>query len=217
MDGSIQPVMPIGNNDGLGFGGSSGLWLFAILALMWGGNGFFGNGGTGNANAIQADVNRGFDNQNLQAQTRDILGAVTSGTAQSVAATNQTFHDTLGALNDKYGELARDIAGIQVAQAQALANQNQCCCETKQLIQEQVANTNAMIAQNKYEAAMNLAGFEQRLMSKLDANKIDALQNRVNQLELQNAVSGVVRYPNSMSYNAGTSPFCNNGCGCGNI
>ena len=35
----ITPVMPVGGaGDGFGFGGGSGLWLFAILALMWGGN-----------------------------------------------------------------------------------------------------------------------------------------------------------------------------------
>lgn len=72
------------NNDGMG-GWNGMIWLFAILALMGGG---FGGFGGNNGNAIQADVNRGFDNQNLQAQTRDILAAVNSGTAQSVAATN---------------------------------------------------------------------------------------------------------------------------------
>ena len=48
MENGITPVMDInrGYGDGFGFGGS-GLWLFAILALMWGGNGFFGNGGYG--------------------------------------------------------------------------------------------------------------------------------------------------------------------------
>ena len=60
----ITPVMPIGGA-GDGFNGSW-IFLFAILALLWGGNGAFG-GGNGNTNAIQADVNRGFDNQNLQA------------------------------------------------------------------------------------------------------------------------------------------------------
>ena len=89
----IQPVMPIGGND---WGGNGFMWIFGLLILMgmFNGNGW-GNNGNGNANAIQADVNRGFDNQNLQAQTRDILGAVNAGTAQAVAATNQTFHDTL--------------------------------------------------------------------------------------------------------------------------
>lgn len=118
----ITPVMPMGN----GFGSDSGLWLFALLILFgMGGNGFWG-GNSGNTNAIQADVNRGFDNQNLQAQTRDVLAAVTAGTAQSVATTNQVYHDTVSALNDKYSELARDIAALSVGQANALANQNQC-------------------------------------------------------------------------------------------
>jgi len=41
---------------------------------------------------------------------------------------------------------------------------------------------------------------------------MEAMQNRINQLELQNALQGVVRYPNGFTYNAGASPFC--GCGC---
>ena len=114
------------NNDGMGGNGWGGMiWLFAILALMGGGFGGFGNN-SGNANAIQADVNRGFDNQNLQAQTRDILAAVNAGTAQSVAATNQVYHDITGYVGDKYSELQRDVAALAVGQANALANQNQC-------------------------------------------------------------------------------------------
>ena len=69
-----------GNNGFGGFGNDGGIWLFALLFLfMAGGNGFGFGGGNGNSNAIQNDINRGFDNQNLQAQTRDILSAVTSG------------------------------------------------------------------------------------------------------------------------------------------
>lgn len=112
------------NNDGMGGNGWGGMiWLFAILAMMGGG---FGFGGNGNGNAIQADVNRGFDNQNLQAQTRDILAAVTNGTAQAVAATNQVYHDITSYVGDKYMELQRDVAGLAVGQANLLANQNQC-------------------------------------------------------------------------------------------
>lgn len=202
----ITPVMPMGNND-------SGLWLFALLILFgMGGNGFWG-GGQGNTNAIQADVNRGFDNQNLQAQTRDVLAAVTAGTAQSVAATNQVYHDTISAFNDKYSELARDIAAIQVGQANALANQNSCCC-----------NTLRSIDSVKFEAAQNTALINatttaqtQKILDALSQNKIEALQNRVNQLELQNAVSGVVKYPTSMTYAYNSNPFCACGCGNGNI
>lgn len=214
MEGTgITPVMDMNRGYGDGFGiGGSGLWLFAILALMWGGNGFFGGGNQGNTNAIQADVNRGFDNQNLQAQTRDILSAVTSGTAQAVAATNQTFHDTLFALSDKYSEVQRDIAGLAVGQANLLAKQNECCC----------AQLRAIDGVN-YNNAMNTAAINatttaqtQKILDALAQNKIDALQNKVNQLELQNAVAGVVRYPSQTTYTSGANPFCNCG-GFGNI
>lgn len=111
-------------NGGEGCNGWGGMiWLFAILALMGGG---FGNWGGNNNNALQADVNRGFDNQNLQAQTRDILAAVTAGTAQSVATSNQVYHDVVNYMGDKYNELQRDVAGLAVGQANLLANQAQC-------------------------------------------------------------------------------------------
>ena len=183
-----------------------GLWLFAILALMWGG-GFGGFGNNGLANAIgyenlatSNEVQRGFDNQNAMANQREILSAVTSGTAQSVAATNQTFHDTLNVIQDKYGEIARDINGVALQNAQLLANQNECCCSTKMLIQETAA-------QNRYDSAINT----QKILDALAQNKIEALQGKINQLELQQAVAGVVRYPSTIAYNAGASPFCN--CG----
>lgn len=193
------------NNDGMGGGWGGMIWLFAILALMGGG---FGNGwGGNNGNAIQADVNRGFDNQNLQAQTRDILAAVTAGTAQSVAATNQVYHDITGYVGDKYMELQRDVAGLAVGQANMLANQNQCCCNLQSLIREM-----------NYEAAMrdsatnaNIVAQNQRVLDAITENKMDAMQNRINQLELQNQLAGVVRYPNGWTYNAGNNPFCG-GC-----
>ena len=211
MEGNgITPVMPIGGaGDGFGLGGG-GLWLFAILALMWGGNGGL-FGGAGNSNAIQADINRGFDNQNLQAQTRDILTAVNSGTAQSVATTNQTFHDVLAVLTDKYGELARDIAGVAVGQANMLANQNECCCNTLRAI-DGVNYNNAM---NTASINANTTAQTQKILDAIAGNRMAEMQNRINQLELAQAVNGVVRYPSSMTYSYNANPFCGCGCGCG--
>lgn len=211
MDG-ITPTYNIGgNNDG--FFGGNGLWLFAILALMWGGNGFFGgNNNLGYRAATAEDVNNGFNFNDLQNQNRDIMTAITSGTAQSIAATNQTFHDTVNALNDKYTELQRDLSGLAVGQANLLAKQNECCC----------AQLRAIDGVN-YNAAMNTAAINanttaqtQKILDALAQNKIDAMQARINQLELNNAVAGVVRYPNSTAYNAGANPFCSCNCGFGN-
>ena len=205
----ITPVMPIGG----GYGGDSFMWIFGLLILLglFNGGGF-GFGGNGNTNAIQADVNRGFDNQNLQAQTRDILGAVNAGTAQSVAATNQTFHDNLSAMQSLYNETARDIAALAVGQANMLANQNNCCCETKQ-----------MIMQNNYDGAMrdaatnaNVTAQIQSVKDMIAQNKIESLQAQVSQLQLAQATSGMLRFPNSWSYGAGPFPPIF-GCGCNNI
>lgn len=203
-------ITPTYNVGGDNFGGSW-IFLFAILALMWGGNGAFG-GGAGNSNAIQADVNRGFDNQNLQAQTRDILGAVTAGTAQAVAATNQTFHDTLNAFNDKYSELARDVAGLAVGQANLLAKENECCCATLRAIDG--VNYNQAMNTAAIKEAILLDG--QKTRDLITENKMEAMQARINQLELNQAVAGVVRYPSATTYTSGANPFC--GCsGFGNI
>ena len=223
-NGGITPVMPIGNGYGDAFGGgNSFMWIFGLIVLLalFNGGGF-GFNGNGNTEAIQADINRGFDNQNLQAQTRDILSAVNAGTAQAVAATNQTFHDSLSAMQSLYNETARDISGLAVGQANMLANQNACCCDTKMLIQSTASATDAAIAQSRYDSAMNTAAINanttaqiQSIKDMLAQDKIEALQNQLNALQLQNAVAGVVRYPMSTVYSSGCNPFCN--CGCGNI
>lgn len=197
-------------NDGFG-GGGAFMWIFALLILANGGFGFGGN--NGNSNAIQNDINRGFDNQNLQAQTRDILSAVNAGTAQAVAATNQTFHDNLAAMQSLYNETARDIADLRVNQANALANQNACCCETKQLIM-----------QSNYDGAMRdaatNANFTAQIQSVKDMiaqNKIESLQAQVSQLQLAQATSGMLKFPNSWSYGAGPFPPIFGCCGQANI
>ena len=196
------------SRDGEGFGNGWGgmIWLFAILALM--GGGFGGFGGNGQQYATRDQVQNGFDTQNLQAQTRDILAAVTAGTAQNVATTNQVYHDVVGYVGDKYDELQRDIAGLAVGQANLLAHQNECCGGiTRQLMQ------------NNYDAAIrdaatnaNIIAQNQKILDAIMGNKMEDMQNRINQLELQNALQGVVRYPNGYTYTAGTNPFC--GCGC---
>ncbi len=181
------------------------LWIFGLLilmAMMNGGNGLFGNGGYHPQYATQDFVQNGFNFNDLQDQNRDISNLVTAGTAQAVAATNQTFHDTLGALNDKYSELQRDIAALAVGQANQLAKSNECCCETKMLIAENSAALN-----------LALANMEGRLTQKMDANTIQELRDKVGQLELAQATCGVLRYPNSWTYGAGPfPPFYGYGC-----
>lgn len=209
---SLNPadIAALTGNNGFGNGWEGMIWLFAILALMGGGFGGWGN----NSNAQYAtsnEVQRGFDNQNAMANQREILSAVNAGTAQSVAATNQSFHDNLMAMQSLYNETARDIAALQVGQANMLANQNECCGATKQ-----------MLMQNNYDGAMRdaatNANFTAQIQSVKDMiaqNKIESLQAQVSQLQLAQATAGVLRFPDQWSYGAGQFPPIFGGC-CGN-
>ena len=205
---SASDVALMNRDGGFGEGWGGMTWLFAILA-MFGGGGFGWNGGGRGYEqyATRDQVQNGFDNQNQLAQTREILAAVNAGTAQAVAATNQLFHDVVGFVGDKYTELQRDIGGLAVGQATILANQNECC-----------GNLTRQLMQNNYDAAMrdaatnaNIVAQAQAIKDMFQQDKFEAMQNRINQLELQNALAGVVRYPNGWTYNAGNSPFCG-GC-----
>ena len=186
--GALSPadVMAMTNSEGLG-GNNAFFWIFALLLLGGMGNGGFYGGGYKPQYATQGDVQNSFNFSDLQDQNRDILNAVNSGTAQSVAATSQAKYDNINVMKDVQSALTSQIAD---------------------------ANTNAMLAQNRYDLSMQLAGVEQRLMSKMDANEIQNLRDQVSQLQMAQATSGVVRYPNSWTFNAGNFPncFCGN-CG----
>lgn len=187
---------------GFGFGGGDG-GLFAILliVLLMGGSAWGMNGrGAFGTEAIQNQVQQGFDNQNTMANQREIL-----------AATNQVYHDITGYVGDKYAELDRDVLSINSTLQQVMANQNQCCCSTLRAID----GVNYAAAQNTAAINANTTAAVQKVLDAITENKIEALQGKINQLELNNAVAGVVRYPTTFSYNAGQSPFCNGSCGCG--
>ena len=198
----ITPVMPIGGNDGV-FGGNGFMGIFGLLILVGLLNGGFGGFGGGSQQyATRDQVQNGFDNQNQQMMASGILNAVSNGTAQTVAATNQTFHDTLAAMQGLYNETARDIAALGVGQAQILANQNNCCCETKQLIM-----------QNDYNSAMrdaatnaNFTAQIQSVKDLIQQNTIQTLRDQVDSLRDQVNFCGVMKYPTTWAYNAGIFP-----------
>ena len=197
-----MPVAPAGYGGNDMFGGNNGWWILILLVLF----GWNGNGGFGQNCGMGSEVQRGFDSQNSMANQREILSAVNSGTAQAVAATNQTFHDTLGIIQNRYDELARDISGIAVSQAQTIANQNACCCDTKMLIQQTAADN-----------ALQMAQMEARLNEKSAANEIQALRDQVGQLQLAQATNGMLKFPNQWTYGAGFFPPVYGGCCQGNV
>lgn len=182
MENGITPVMNVGNGYGDGVFGGSGLWLFAILALMWGGfGGGYNNYGLGYRQATAEDVNNGFNFSELQSENRDILGAISSDTASTIAAVERVGSGIVNGVHD----LAMGVADVR-------AHQQECCCNILRSIDATNYNTTAQV---------------QKVLDALAQNKIEALQAKVNSLELAQAVYGVVRYPATTSYDAGANPF----------
>lgn len=197
MDSGIQPVMNMNPYGGAEWGGGDGLWLFALLILFgMGGFGGFGYGrGVDGRCATVEDLNNSANFTRLESQVMNNgnrieykADAVQNGICTLGYEMAQQFSDTRAQLAD-------------------------CCCEQR----VSLANTNAHIDQATSLINANITAQTQKVLDKLAEDKIAALQGRISQLELQQAVCGVVRYPTSYTYNAGASPFCGGGysCGCG--
>ena len=201
------------NRDG-GFGGdgwSGMIWLFAILALF-GGGGFGWGGGNNGVNALNADMQRGFDTQNLSQQTRDILGAVTSGTAQTIQASTQNAANAITAIKDGNAALIREFGNVETALTALGGKQQECCCE----ILRAVDGVNYNGAINTAAINANTTAQTQKILDAIMGNRMADMQSQINALQLQAATSNVLRYPNAWTYNGGYFPPMS-GCGCGNI
>ena len=197
----ITPVMNMGNEGGFGLNGLGG--IFALLVLLGIFNGGFGGfGGGNNSNAIQNDINRGFDNQNLQAQTRDILSSVTNGTAQTIAASTANATNAINAIKDGNASLIREFGTVETALTGLAGQMQNCCCENKM-----------MIMQNNYDGAIRdaatNANFTAQIQSVKDMmyqNKVESLQQQLGAMQLQLATSNVLRFPNSWTFTGGVFP-----------
>ena len=221
MDNSIQPVLPVGGGYGDGMMGGGGIWIFALLILLglFNGGGFgFGNNAAATALgfenlATSAEVQRGFDNQNVQAQTRDILSAVTNGTAQTIAASTQNATNAINAIKDGNAALIREFGTVETALTALGGKQQECCCE----ILRAVDGVNYNGAINTAAINANTTAGMQKILDAISANRMADMQSRINQLELAQATSGMLRFPQSWSYGAGPFPPIFGGCGCGNV
>lgn len=219
---SVSDVAALSGGGFGGFGnGFEGLIYLAVIASMfgggWGGFGGFGGNGAGAAAlagmATQNDVQRGFDNQNLQAQTRDILSAVTNGTAQTIAASTQNAASAITAIKDGNAGVIREFGNVETMLQALSGKQQECCCETLRAIDG--VNYNGAI--NTAAINANTTAQTQKILDAIAGNRMADMQNQINQLQLQNALAGVLRFPQSWSYGAGPFPPIFGGCPGNNI
>lgn len=158
--------------DGMGFG-SEGLWIFALLILLFGNGGF----GLGGGNAVeQGDLQRAIDLNSIQNGQRDIESKVQEVGAENISLVKDGQYNLLSEMRDLQSQIASNATAMQ-----------NCCCETQSMIME----NRYLDSQNTASINANTTAQTQRILDALCQNKIEALQSRINELELNNAMCGV--------------------------
>lgn len=186
----ITPVMNMGDNGGLGLNGMGGIFALLILLGIFNG-GFGGWGGGNNQYATSAEVQRGFDTQNLQSQTAGILAAVNNGTSQTIAASTANATNAITAIKDGNSALIREFGNVETALTGVAGQMQNCCCDILRSIDGVNYNTSQQI---------------QKVLDAIAGNRIADLQQQVNALQLQAATSNVLRFPNSWAFAGGVFP-----------
>lgn len=201
MDTGITPVMPV-NNDGM-FGGNGFMGIFGLLILVGLLNGGFGGFGGGSQQyATRDQVQNGFDTQNMQMQTAGIMNAVTSGTAQTIAASTQNAANAINAIKDGNASLIREFGTVESALT-ALGGQSQeCCCNILRAVDS--VNYNGAI--NTAAINANTTAQTQKILDAIMGNRMADMQSQINALQLQAATSNVLRFPNSWTFAGGVFP-----------
>ena len=180
------------------------VWIFGLLILLGllnGGLGGFGGGNNG-VNTLNADMQRGFDTQNLQAQTRDILSAVTNGTAQTISASTQNAANAITAIKDGNASLIREFGNVETALTGMAGQMQECCCNTLRAVDS--VNYNSAI--NTAAINANTTAQTQKILDAIMGNRMADMQSQINALQLQAATSNVLRFPNAWTFNGGVFP-----------
>lgn len=180
------------DTSGMGWGDGSFMWMFALLILLFGGNGFgFGNGGLS-----QSDLQRAIDLSSIQNGQRDIEARVQEVGSELTSTVKDSNYNNLSEIRD-----------VQQMVNNGFASMQKCCCETQRAID----GVNYNLATQSANIQANSTANTQKILDAISTNRMADMQNQINQLQLQNAMNGVVRYPNQTAYCSGANPFAN-GC-----
>lgn len=179
-------------NDGM-FGGN-GLWFLALLFLF--GNGGFGWGNRNGAPVTEADLCSANSFNDLKSGVRDISGQISSMNIGLTKGLCDMGYTMFG----QFASLERQLAD--------------CCCG----IERNIDGVNYNVAQQAAAINANTTAQTQKILDAITGNRMADMQNQINNLQLQSALCGVVRYPTSTTYATNCNPFFGGyGCGCANI
>lgn len=172
-----------------GWGDGSFMWIFALLILA-GGGGLFGN------NRGQAVTEADLCSANSFSELKGSVGRLSDQVGGAYTGLQNGICNLGYEMASQFNSLERQLAD--------------CCCTTQRAID----GVNFNLANSTAAINANTSAGIQKILDKMCETEAARQTQRIQQLELQQALCGVVRYPNAMTYNAGYSPFCGNtGCG----
>lgn len=206
---------------GFGFGGD-GAWIFGLLILLGIMNGGFGFGGNrtpcfNGEPVTEAALCNSMNFNNLENAVGRLSDTVQQGQRQTDNAICQLGYQTAQLSNQTQRDLCQGFAAVNAGINQVRFDNQQCCCDTQRAID----GTNYNIAQSTAAINANTTAGIQKVLDKMCETETNALRSRINQLELQQSLCGVVRYPTMTTYASNCNPFfggfgCGCNCGCGN-
>ena len=184
---------------------SSGwMWIIVLFLFAFGGMGFGGFGNRGGQPVTEAGLCDAMNFNNLE----NAVGRLSDQNAQQTAQISNGICQLGYDLQGQIGTLSRDVALGNANLAQQMSN---CCCG----IERGLDGVN-------YNSAINTAAINKNIDDKFAAleksqlqQTINAQQAQIGQLQLAQALCGVVRYPTSTTYATTCNPFFS-GFGCGN-
>lgn len=199
------------DNNGCGWGndGMAFMWIFALLILAGGGFNGFGNNRVGEAYATQADIQRAVDLSSIQRGQADIAADIQRTNYEQIAATKDAAYNNLGEIRDIGAAVSLGNSNLVNNINSLHADVQSCCCTTQRAID----SVNYNIATHSAAIQANDTANTQKILDAIATNRMADMQNQINQLQLQNAVFGVVRYPMATTYCSGINPFAGN-CSC---
>ena len=200
-NGMIMPVAPFyggGNgNNGNGFFGQDGWWIILLLLCLGGwGNGFGGIGGMGSTGAgfVNADVQRGFDQNAVITGITGVQNAVTSGFSDVQTALCSGFAGVNAGIANGFAQAeiadnARQMANMQQVFGLQTALSN-CCCENRLATANQ---TSALMAEHCTDRQALSDGIRdilvnqnmgiQRILDQMCSDKLDSKNEKIADLE----------------------------------
>ena len=191
---SLADIRAVTDGENDGFGGGSWVLIILFLIIMMGGGNWGGFGNRGNA-VTEADLCSSQSFTELKqgvARNGDAIAGMYTGLQNGLS---NLGYETLRNFN---------TLGAQLAD---------CCCT----IQRGIDGVNYNGAINTSNIIQSQERNTQKILDVLCGNRMADMQNQINQLQLQSALCGVVRYPTAITYGAGASPFFGGCCSTCNI